>query len=952
MTQTEPRGHPHLESTRPAPAPERPPEPPTPPAPVTGVRRAAPAVRLGRYGWRSTVMGLLVALVPLVRPCLQLREVELAYWQDRVLDVALTGAILLMAGALGRLALRAVRVPLLGAERALFALGLGLPLVGWTLFLLALPGLLEARLIMSLWIASALVLAPVLAAFAADLGRQLAVGWRLASVGIRPWTAPTAFAFLLLAALTLLCAFAPPIAYDSLMYHLATPREMLEHGGLIVAQHHQGNYPFTAEMLYLLGLVFGSDIIAHLLHFAAAALLGWAVWLFAARWAGPFAGTVALASYLTIRTTPALAPIAYIDLFWALWEVLAIFALVRWAFPLPSLGARPASRHARLARDSAPPVEATREPVAALVAARPDTISLRPAEDAASPRGAAPGSRPPASPWGDNGRPERAYGAHRRDNGAHGGDNGAPGSALPLAGIVAAPPHLYGIDGALPPYPAATLPPSPVAGTPARSDGAAADVRNRSNGARSGAPGLADGPSGAAGGARGRAEPTGLARVAGRLQLTRQESWLVLAGLLFGAALGAKYIALMMFAVVGPVLLVWAWRRPAEFRAVPAAAAYPHDDGAADRAPVSTAERALARPGATPPATTAAPSSPPQHWGAGGARAGGVRALRAALIFGLVAVVVAAPWYVKNWLWLGSPLYPWLSVAGSANAAQSNLRAEGYGLGTSLGELASLPLRVYSPEDLENYTFSHIELDTPSLLFLLAPLLLFAWGAPRVAWWLLLLFALRTGLWAFSLQDLRYLYPAMALLCVPFGIGLAWVADRRLPRSLGRPLLVLATFLAVLWPLGAQIYTVKAYEPQSVLTGERDVHAYLAIFDSSARAVDFMNQNLPDGSKVLLINDRRTYYLRHAYRAYEGLPAILATKSDEEMWELIRSWGITHIALGDNDLGWFDMREAPAGIPLRQLRNFIGRGGPERLLLLYRDDQYEIYEILPPGEHE
>src|SRR5262249_12144359 len=193
-------------------------------------------------------------------------------------------------------------------------------------------------------------------------------------------------------------------------------------------------------------------------------------------------------------------------------------------------------------------------------------------------------------------------------------------------------------------------------------------------------------------------------------------------------------------------------------------------------------------------------------------------------------------------------------------------------------------------------------------------------------------------------------YSGMVLLCVPLGIGLAHVADRRLPEALGRPLLVLAIFVAVLWPLGAQVYFVHANTPETVLTGEQSVYDYLLQYDPSARAVDFMNQELPDGSKVLLLNDRRTYYLRHAYRGYEGLAALLDTRDDDEMWALIRSWGITHVALGDNDLGWLDMREAPAAKPLRELRNFVGRGGPDRLRLLYRDEQFEIYELLPAGE--
>src|SRR5262249_7605121 len=144
---------------------------------------------------------------------------------------------------------------------------------------------------------------------------------------------PHVLAFALLIALTFLLALAPPVAYDSLIYHLSTPKEMLLQHGLLLTEYGSGNLPLVPQMLYLIGLVFGSPVLANLLHFRAGARLGWGVWLFAARWGGALAGTIALAALLTIRTTSALAAIAYIDLFCGLWEVLGIFALALWTFP-------------------------------------------------------------------------------------------------------------------------------------------------------------------------------------------------------------------------------------------------------------------------------------------------------------------------------------------------------------------------------------------------------------------------------------------------------------------------------------------------------------------------------------------------------------------------------------------------------------------------------------------
>lgn len=686
-----------------------------------------------RSDWRCCArVGLIIGVLPLVRPTLATFQIGLTYWQDRILDVALVVAILLVAAAIGSATLGLLHASIDGAERLLFATGLGLAILAYLLLGIAVPGLFQSPLICALWVAGCLLAGYILT----DVAREYLAAIRMAchlaqrgldswsQIGLRPW-ATLNFVFLgSLVALTFLSALTPTMAYDALVYHLPTPREMLTHGGLVVTQQYQGNYPLTANLLYAMALAFGSEVLATLMHFAAAGLLAWAVFMFAARWASPLAGAISVVAFLSIRSTPALASIPYIDIFWALWEVLAIFALFRWAFPV----ARAASS---------------------------ETMDRR---------------------------------------------------------------------------------------------------------------GL---------------QPSTL---------------LILAGLLFGAALGTKYIALVMFGILGPTVFLWGWWQIRN-----------------------------------------------QIWHR---LTGG---LRAAALFGVVALLVASPWYVKNWLWLGSPLYPWISLPGNTGQTERPLndsQGENYGIGTSLEALMSLPLRVYDPLEVSANKFSHLAADMPSLLFLLTPLLIFARRPPPLMWWLIGLFIVRALVWAYTLQDLRYLYPGMALLCVPLGIGLAAFTNRLKGSRLARRGLALACLLALAWPLLLQFVAVYGTGPIRLLTGEQSVYGYLLEQDSSGPAIAYMNDTLPSGSRVLLVNDRRSYRLRHFSRSYEGLAPLLIQRGDEPVWTLLRDWGMTHVALSKAELRYLENRKAPAAQPMRELTNFIARGERGHLRFLYSDVTFVIYEII------
>jgi len=87
------------------------------------------------------------------------------------------------------------------------------------------------------------------------------------------------------AAFIVLVGLSPEVFYDSLVYHLADPFNWVKvHKVTHLPYNFFSNFSFTFEMLFAIGLLFGSDVVAKLVHvaiaFAAAGLVGWtASWL-------------------------------------------------------------------------------------------------------------------------------------------------------------------------------------------------------------------------------------------------------------------------------------------------------------------------------------------------------------------------------------------------------------------------------------------------------------------------------------------------------------------------------------------------------------------------------------------------------------------------------------------------------------------------------------------------
>lgn len=129
---------------------------------------------------------------------------------------------------------------------------------------------------------------------------------------------------------TFVLSFAPPWGWDSLQYHLISPKLILENGRLVPPPDNFSlNFPGLVEMLFLAGMVLRGDGTAQALHWIFLPLTLGATLLFAARYFSRRVGWLAAALLCTVPSFLLVATWAYNDMALTFYTFAAFLFAVR-----------------------------------------------------------------------------------------------------------------------------------------------------------------------------------------------------------------------------------------------------------------------------------------------------------------------------------------------------------------------------------------------------------------------------------------------------------------------------------------------------------------------------------------------------------------------------------------------------------------------------------------------
>jgi 4-amino-4-deoxy-L-arabinose transferase-like glycosyltransferase len=285
-------------------------------------------------------------------------------------------------------------------------------------------------------------------------------------------------------------------------------------------------------------------------------------------------------------------------------------------------------------------------------------------------------------------------------------------------------------------------------------------------------------------------------------------SWLVIGGVLAGMAMGIKYTSFMLPVLCLPLILIW--------------------------------------------------------------ESGGWRRIASASKFAFPALIVAAPWYLRNWLVMGNPFYPFLFKGLYWDAFQSAWYAgTGTGIGWNLAELFLLPFKVMMGINDQNYFDGRMG----PLFLLLLPLAVWAaWsalrgktGGRRTMLLVGLFGAVSMAAWILGviqtahLWQARLLWPGLIPLAIPMGLALARLPELDLPRLRFSFILTALAALVVLITLVDNSLSLVFRRPLAFALGMESRQAYFERIQPRYAAALELAASTPPGSYIYLMFEPRSY---------------------------------------------------------------------------------------------
>jgi hypothetical protein len=123
----------------------------------------------------------------------------------------------------------------------------------------------------------------------------------------------------------------PPVSRDALTHHLYVPRLFIDHGGMVeLPSIVFSYYPMNLDLLYLIALWFGNDIIPKYIHFAFALLTAGMLFSYLRRRLGFAYAFFGVCFFLSLPLTVKLSVSVYVDLGLVFFSTAAILQLLNW----------------------------------------------------------------------------------------------------------------------------------------------------------------------------------------------------------------------------------------------------------------------------------------------------------------------------------------------------------------------------------------------------------------------------------------------------------------------------------------------------------------------------------------------------------------------------------------------------------------------------------------------
>jgi hypothetical protein len=317
-----------------------------------------------------------------------------------------------------------------------------------------------------------------------------------------------------------------------------------------------------------------------------------------------------------------------------------------------------------------------------------------------------------------------------------------------------------------------------------------------------------------------------------------------------------------------------------------------------------------------------------------------------AATFGIFSLGIAAPWFLRNLIWTGNPIFPYVfGGPGWSDFQLEHLAAvvSNSGVGFSFPDFLLIPVHLY----LNNQWFSTLTgLEFPSFIFLLLFLYPLINKAPEISQLAGLLF-LRYLAWT-AAQHARYLiplFPALSLISVYVLQDL--VRRWRLRSWTSYAVISAAMLFALSFPV---LYSLQR-PAFGVITGRQSKSEYLDLSLNQYSSIDFILSELAAEDRVYFLWDGRGFYCDERCvpdRAQQTWPMLYHEFGTPiGISQEIRSRGGTHLFYSKFDLEFF-IEHDPVGLHQESIGFLIDTFIPQCGKVVFEDRQNLVVELTCP----
>ena len=350
-----------------------------------------------------------------------------------------------------------------------------------------------------------------------------------------------------------------------------------------------------------------------------------------------------------------------------------------------------------------------------------------------------------------------------------------------------------------------------------------------------------------------------------------------------------------------------------------------------------------------------------------------VQSIGPAVLFCLVAMMMYAPWAIRNIVWTGNPIYPlYQSVFEKVDLAEDEvIKSENDRIRELYNsqinrdhllvrrtvykesplQIALIPLRIFLQGQDDNPRYFDGKLHPLLLFFPFFIFLNLKHEVPAVrfgklyllgfSWLYILMAALSTDI------RIRYIMPAIPPLVILSVCGfyslLVEIKDR-LGHKHTITVGTLAFLLIIMIPNMSYVRGLfQRYAPLDYLAGRIDRDSYIGSFRPEYPVLQYINRSLPPDSRILSIfgGNRRYYCDRELFFNNEWFKSLMIEQSSEDgISEAMQEKGITHIMVNEP----FYQRWMYDGLTTEQRHRADALFG-DQMKLIYTENEHQLYQF-------